>query len=146
MRVIATIIAGAGLLFMSGIAQAVDMGDLDVTIRVIDSDDHDSTAITNEISLPDMSKEVVGDKPGLQGVKSETEISDHSATEGSGGAKEDSLNAKESQDEATQTRESVREEQDSSKSGTIEGTEGTRDSINEIEGDTSGTTTGGESD
>jgi len=140
MRVIAAIIAGAGLLFMCGIAQAVNMDDLDVTIRVIGSDDNDSTAITNEISLPDMSKEVGGDKPGLEGVKNETEISDHSTTEGTGGASEDSLNAKESQDEATQTRESVREEQDSSTSSTIEGTEGTRDSINEIEGGTTGGT------
>lgn len=51
------IVTGTALLLTSGFTFAADLGDLDVTIRVIDSDANTVEEISNELKLPDMLKD-----------------------------------------------------------------------------------------
>lgn len=48
---------GISLILFSGIAYAVELNDLDITIRVIDSDTSSVQEVANELKLPDLLKE-----------------------------------------------------------------------------------------
>jgi len=145
MRVIASIVIGAGLLLTGSVAQAVDMGDLDVTIRVIDSDEHDPAEVTNDISLPDMTRETIEqEKSGVEVEKAETEFDsgDQPSREETGGDTEGTASVKDSTEEATQTRDSSSDMKDSTSSD-METKDSSIRSPSETEG---GTETGGTTD
>lgn len=134
MRVIASVVVGAGLMLMGGAAQAVDMGELDITIRVIGSDEHDPGAITNEISLPDMPKEVVEhEKSATDSGAAETGSDDHVSLDQSDRQHEDAMDGKDDHEGTTAAREDAREEQDTSKDNVKEETEDSKDVSDEVE-------------
>lgn len=126
MKVIKHIITGSALLFASSLVCAADLGDLDVTIRVIDSETNSVEEIANELKLPDILKEDLdANKAGTSAgseLEKEHEEETKEASETRSEEPHEDLHERES-DGVREIRDYDREREDSSSSERPDSTE-----------------------
>lgn len=139
------VLAASVLLFVTGAAHAVDMDDLDVTIKMIDSDD--VKGASHELRLPDAASDVArehAEKRDGKGLSRANEVHDRndsrkSEHDNKDDDKDHAADKKDDQDEHKSSRDDSMESHDEAKESQEEMKEEQSESHDEIKDDSTDT-------
>lgn len=99
-----SLIAGAVLLIAGGVAQAADLEDLDITVRVVE--DNDSREMRHELTLPAAAREHMDDRERHR----EHDAQENESRDGEGDYREGQEDDREAQDENRDSYDQAHEE------------------------------------